>query len=299
MQGMIIQKMKKLLSILIILLLTSFCSAQDFHFSIAPKFSLTYGELNELLYTADGKVVNSELVWEQKPLFDIGLEAKADYKNLLITAAFDFSLPLGTSHMYDSDWDDGEKWSFTEHQIEYSKSINTEGALGYRFKATPEISIIPQVQFNYIYSAFEAGKGSGVRDGRDIRTYGIDYSRHSFMIFTGLQTQAQLTEKFSIEAGFFTAPWIYQKGYDYHHGVTHPYSTEDYQTGHFSKFKASLSAEFFVDSIFSIEIFSDALFGFVDKGEIEYDEIMSLYHENQSGANIQRIRTGLAVRFSF
>lgn len=291
--------MKKLLSILIILLLTSFCCAQDFHFSIAPKFSLTYGELNELLYTADGKVLNSELVWEQKPLFDIGLEASADYKNILLKAAFDFSVPIETSYMYDSDWDDGEKYSFTKHPIEVSQNLNAQGSLGYRFEATSKISIIPQVQFNYIYSAFEAGKGSGVRDGRDIRTYGIDYSRHSFMIFTGLLTQTLFTERFSIGTGFFTAPWIYQKGYDYHHGVTHPYSTEDNQTGHFSKFKVSLSAEYFVDSIFSIEIFSDALFGFVDKGEIEYDEIMSLYHENQSGANIQRIRTGLAVRFSF
>ena len=292
--------MKKFFSFTIILILTSSLFwAQDLKFSIAPKFSFTYGEITELLYTADGKVLNSELNWEQKPLFDIGLEAKAEIKNILLSADFDFSVPIGTSYMYDSDWDDGEKWSFTKHPIEVSQNLNAQGSLGYRFEATSKISVIPQFQFHYMYSAFEAGNGSGTRYGREIKTYGIDYSRHTFMILVGSMAEAQLTQNFSIGAGFFTAPWIYQHGFDYHHGVDNPYYTIDTQTDHFSKFKASLSAEYDVDSIFSIGFFSDAIFGYADKGEIEYDEIMSLYRSNQSGANIKRIQTGILLQFSF
>jgi len=295
--------MKKISAIILILILTSvFCFAEkDFHFSLAPRFSLTYGELNELLFGSEGELV-SQLDWEQKPLFNVGLEAQTSYKNLIIDASFDYSIPVGNSYMYDSDWNGGEKYSLTKHPIKSSKNINTAASLGYEIKTPVKISVIPLLQFNYIYSDFEADIGSGVRNGRNIRVYGVDYSRHSYFVFAGLAVKSELIEKIVLQAGFYAAPWCYQNSFDYHHGKRHPFSSRETQTSFFSKFKGSISAEIKLDHIFSLKLFSDLLFGLADKGKLYSDyfsQELEFIKDQKSGTVIHQASLGLALNFSF
>ena len=54
------------------------------------------------------------------------------FKNFLVSASFDYSFPAGTSYMYDSDWDDGIKYSYTTHPLKASKEINTQLLIAYR-----------------------------------------------------------------------------------------------------------------------------------------------------------------------
>ncbi len=79
-------KMKKLIYTLLLFVLSPFlCFGQNtFQFSLAPRYSLTYGELTELLYGYDEELV-SQLDWEQKPLLNIGLETSANYKGFIIS----------------------------------------------------------------------------------------------------------------------------------------------------------------------------------------------------------------------
>ena len=231
--------MKKFCAMLLCILTSYFCFGQnDFLFSLAPRFSFTYGELTELLYDDDAsQTLVSRLDWEQKPLFNIGLEAGFSYKNFLLSAAFDYSFPLGTSYMYDSDWEAREKFSFTKHPLADSKNINTELSFAYELAATNKLSVIPELQFNYIYSDFKADRGSGTRYERSIRVYGVDYNRHSFIIFTGLSVKAEVIEKIFFKTAFFAAPWLYQDCFDYHHGVKHPFSSRDILYASFTKYK--------------------------------------------------------------
>ena len=67
--------MKKFCAMLLCILTSYLCFGQNYyHFSIAPRFSFTYGELTEILYGYDNEIV-SRLDWEQKPLLNLGLEA--------------------------------------------------------------------------------------------------------------------------------------------------------------------------------------------------------------------------------
>ena len=295
--------MKKLISTILFLFLTAplcFCFS-DFHFSFAPTFSFTYGELTELLYGSDGELV-SQLDWEQKTLFNIGINSTITLKNFIISGSFDFSVPLGTSNMYDSDWEDGEKYSLTTHPIVNSKNISTDAALAYNIKATQKLTVIPEIQFNYLYSDFEAGIGSGYRYGRNIRVYGIDYNRHSYFIFTGLSIKTELTPEIFFKTGFFGAPWNYQKSFDYHHGVKHPFSSLDLQTGYFTKYKADFSIDFKIDKTLSLDLFTRLLFGFPDKGLLysDYNTIeMEKITSQKSGAAIHSIKAGTSLIFIF
>lgn len=295
--------MKKTLFALAFFLLPaslSFCESA-FHFSFAPRFSLTLGELNEILYDSYDDI-KSQLDWEQKPLVNIGLEASANYRNIIFSAAFDYSTPAGTSYMYDSDWDGGQKYSFTKHPMTSAKNIYTEAALAYEIKTPVKLSVIPELQFNYIYSDFEAGRGSGIRSGREIKVYGIDYNRHSFFIFAGLSVKAQITPAFILKTAFFTAPWNYHKCFDYHHGVKHPFSTLEFQSGHFTKYKIKVSTQFIADKNLSIELFSDIIFGLPDKG-IFYTDYYSTSMEKittqKSGSAIHTLKLGTSVKFHF
>ena len=96
---------KSLCALILSLLFPLLCFCQnDFHFSISPRFSFTYGELTELLYGYDDELV-SQLDWEQKPIFNLGLCASEKNKNIIVSADFDYSLPLNGSYMYDSDFE--------------------------------------------------------------------------------------------------------------------------------------------------------------------------------------------------
>ena len=298
-----IYKMKKLIYTLLLFVLSPFlCFGQNnFQFSLAPRYSLTYGELTELLYGYDEELV-SQLDWEQKPLLNIGLKTSVNYKGFIISADFDYGIHLPLSYMYDSDWEDGEKYSFTKHPITNSVNIDTSLTAAYQIDATSKISVIPELQLNYLYSYFEAGNGSGVRRGRDIRVYGIDYKRHSFFLFTGIGVKFKPIAAFNISADFMAAPWHYQDSYDYHHGVKHPFSTNDLQYGFFTKYKAGITADFALDNLLALELFTNLLFGFPDKGTFYsdyYSDKMTLIKSQQSGADIYYIKTGLALKFTF
>lgn len=293
---------KSLCALILSLLFPLLCFCQnDFHFSISPRLSFTYGELTELLYGYDDELV-SQLDWEQKPLFNLGLCASANYKNIIVSADFDYSLPLNGSYMYDSDFEDGERYSLTKHPIINSKNLDTSLTAAYQIDVNSKIAVIPELQFNYIYTAFEAGIGSGTRRGRDIRVYGIDYKRHSFFIFTGLSLKFQPATAFIITTDFLAAPWNYQDSYDYHHGKNHPFSSNDVQYGFFTKYKTGIKTDFILDKILSLQLFTDFLFGFSDKGDFYsdyYSNKMTRISSQKSGADFYYIKSGLAWNFSF
>ena len=293
--------MKKNFCALFLLLFPLLCFSQnDFHFSLAPRLSFTYGELNEILYGYNDEIV-SQLDWEQKPILNIGLATSVNFKSFIISADFDYGISLPGSYMYDSDWDDGEKYSFTKHPIRNLNNIDTALTAAYQIKATSKISVIPLLQFNYLYSSFEAGNGSGVRRGRDIRVYGIDYKRHSFFLFTGLSLKIQPAEICCVTTDFLAAPWNYQDSYDFHHGKNHPFSSNDIQYGYFTKYKTAIKADFTLDKKLSLQLFTNLLFGFPDKGDFysDYYGKMTKIESQQSGADIYYVKAGLALNFSF
>ncbi len=300
----IIIKMKKLISLFLSLILaSSFCFClENFHFSVAPRVSVTCGELNELLYDADYTLM-SQLDWEQKPLLDLGITSTATFNNFILKAGFDYSIPLGTSYMYDSDWEDGEKYSLTKHPLKKSQNLNAELSGAYSIEISQKLCVIPELQLNYLYNNFNADIGNGVRWGRNIRVYGIDYLRHSFFVFTGLSVQAELNPKLILTTDFFAAPWNYQYCMDHHHGIKHPFTSEEVQHGFFSKYKTGVTMDILLTKYLSLQCFTKLLFGFSDKGTLYTDYYnsgtMEYISYQKTGSTIRSIKSGTAVKFNF
>ena len=301
-----IRKMKKPISTTLFLLLTAlpcFC-IDNFSFSIAPRASVTFGTLEEIVYDSpngDAEII-SLLEWEQKPLIDIGLSAALQYNHFIFSTGFDYSFPIKTSYMSDYDWDWGELDSYTKHPILSSKNICTELSVGHEINISPKLSVIPAIQFDYIYNSFEADRGSGVRGGRKIRGYGIDYTRHSFFTFTGLAVKAELTSRFFLTAEFYTALWSHQVCEDYHHGVKNPFTTIEAHDGYFKKYKARVSTGYNFNKLISLELFSQFIFGFPDTGTFSSDKSTDKIEpvtSQKGGSAIHSAKFGTSLKFTF
>lgn len=298
-------KMKKLIStILFTLLLPLFCFAQNaFHFSLAPRVSFTYGELNEILYGYNGEIV-SQLDWNQKPLLNLGLEASASYKRLIVSALFDYSIPLGTSYMYDSDWDNTTKYSYTTHPLISLKNLNAELTFRYILQPASEIFFTPELQLKYMYSSFESDKGSGTRYDRQIKVYEVDYNRHSFFIFAGFSFGLNIFSRFLFNIGLFISPWTYHYCTDYHHGVKNPFSTVEIQHNIFSKIKIGFDTALIINNRIHLQLFTSILLGLPDRGDfyIDYKNSDFGYQtilSQKSGSSISTITSGTSIIFNF
>ena len=234
----------------------------------------------------------------------MGLAAGINYKAFLLEAAFDYSIPVGTSYMFDSDFEDGKKYSYTEHPIEKNVNLNTELSLSYEIKVTPVISVLPIMDLKYLYNSFDGGKGKGSRRGRKIKVNKVDYYRHSFFIFLGTGLEFQPFDKLTFSTDFLIAPWCYQYSFDYHYGKNYPYpfSSIEIQNGFFSKYKLDLSADYAFTKKIALTAFTSFLFGFTDKGKFYsdyYSENIVLFNNQQSGSNIYSVKLGSSIKFSF
>lgn len=306
--------MKRLLPTLLFLILTApLCfSMEDFHFSVAPRFSFTYGKLTELLYDSYGsEIIVSQLEWEQKPLFNLGIEADISFKNLIINSIFDFSVPIETSYMYDSDDFNGD-YIFdkcSKHPIGKTTNLNTELTIMYKLPVSYIITVFPLLNFQYLYNDFEAEEGQILfgqkTKGKKVKAGKIDYLRHSVFLFLGVSTEISPLNKLSLGLDFLISPWGYQYSYNYHHGSgnnpLYPFSYYDYIKSFFSKVKINLTSNFSVTNNLKFQLFSNFLLGLPDKGE-EYTDYASneLYLSSQkAGANIYSLKAGTAVIFNF
>ena len=294
---------KSICALILSLLFPLLCFCQnDFHFSISPRFSFTYGELTELLYGYDDELV-SQLDWEQKPLFNLGLEVSSNYKRLIVSALFDYSIPLGTSYMYDSDWDSaGNIYSHSKHPIEHTINLYSELSIKYNFQITPLLSLFPIINFDYSFSDFKAGIGIKSVYTQYPKANKIDYYRHSFFIFSGIGVKLTPVKKLNLAIDFQFAPFSYQYAYDYHYGTKSPYPFSSYeiQTGYFSKFKTNLSADYKIKNFLTIQLFVNLLLSIPDQGDFYTDYYSnSLYLSSQkSGASINSTKFGTAVIFT-
>ena len=307
-----IYKMKRLISTILFLLLTSpFCFClSDFQFSVAPRVSLSFGELNEILYGSDDTIV-SQLDWEQNALFNYGMEANIKIYNFNINSIFESSLPLGTSYMYDYDDFDGNKTvdKLSKHPIKQTTNLNTELTLSYDLQWSSVFTVLPLINFQYLFNDFKSDKGDilfGQRTpGKKVYANKIDYYRHSVFIFSGVGIKISPQNKLLFTLDFQISPWGYQFDYDYHHGTgkdpRYPFSTYDYMYSFFSKAKFNITTSFLINSFLSIQLFTNSMFGFPDKGECYTDFASEDYYlsSRKSGANINYIKTGISLKITF
>ena len=294
---------KQLAFPLIFLINTSLFAINNFSFCITPHAGITFAQVDEILYDSNGEQC-SLLEWEQKPVIDAGCTFDFQLNRFLISTDFEYSFLAGDSKMTDTDWSNGKKYSVTVHPLEASKNFDTSIMFAYKINSQKcqWLTLQPELQLEYKYIDFDAGNGQGVRYDRNIKVYGVDLTRHSFFVFTGIKGIAEIGNRFNIAAEFLFAPYTYQYEKDFHEGVKNPFTSIEIQKGYFSKFKAGLSAGIKLNEKLAVNLFSQVLFGTKDKGDFYsnyYTEKITKFEDQQSGTNIFAFKCGISTSYLF
>ena len=292
---------KQLAFPLIFLITTSLFAINNFSFCITPHAGITFAQVDEILYDSNGEQC-SLLEWEQKPVVDAGFSLDFQLNGFLISTDFEASFLAGDSKMTDTDWNNGEKYSVTVHPLEASKNFDTSIMFAYKINSQKcqWLTLQPELQLEYQYIDFDAGNGKGVRYDRNIKVYGVDLTRHSFFVFTGIKGIAEIGNRFNIAAEFLFAPYTYQYEKDFHKGVKNPFTSIEIQKGYFSKFKAGLTAGIKLNEKLAVNFFSQVLFGTKDKGDFYsnyYTEKITKFDDQQSGTNIFAFKFGVSTSY--
>lgn len=262
---------KKSAGFLILFSLAAFCFCKEPPtFTVSPFAGWNVCSLDEILYDTDDNL-RSLLEWDQKNLFETGLCLTVTFPKCQAALLFSYSFPTAQGKMTDSDRSAGQKYSETKHPVLKTKNINTQFDFSYTVFQNDFFTLAPALQVQYLYSSFNAGNGEGIRNGRNIKVYGIDYYRHSVFSFLGVQTKFQLLPKLYLGADFLVSPFCYQNGFDYHQGVANPFSSRDIQKGFFSKFKTTANAGFDFNERLALETQFSVIWGSTDKGILYTD----------------------------
>lgn len=127
-------------------------------FSLSPFTEIVYGESFEYVYKSD-KIL-SELIWDMKPLYFLGLEAGLEWKKgLSLNAEASFGLPMVTGLMEDSDWLnlekglDTKKTNFSQHTAKLENATVVVLNAGWNFifpKQTHAVfTLTPSIGYRY------------------------------------------------------------------------------------------------------------------------------------------------------
>lgn len=284
----------------IIFFISIFCHAKiKTSLSLSPHIGFTFGQLDEILYAPDGSMC-SLLEWEEKALLNIGLSANFSIERFLISSSFEYGIKTATSYMQDTDWTGEIKYSYTKHPIENLYEVNTQLAVAYNLFPEGRIELSPKLEVQYLFNSFNAGKGSGIRYDRAIKVYGIDYTKHSLFIFTGIDFKVKINRLISIQNDFLISPYLYQYAIDFHHGVNNPFTSIEIQNGFFSKFKINTALSFKCTNNFTIDLYTNVLFGSETKGPFYsnyYTEEITKFTDQQTGSKIFSAKFGIATTF--
>lgn len=278
---------KKILFLLYILFNAALCFGREtFSFYISPYAGYGFSRSDEIVYEPDCRDLVSLLEWKSCHLISSGLSFTAATDTKEFSLCFDYAFPLSGS-MTDRDWEYNNLYSITTHPVKtipvINCSINLAGLLG----KGSGLGAYAVLDTFYNYSDYKAGNGTGMRNNKQIQTYGIDYKKHSLFAFAGLMLKTDPWNGFCGGVKFCLCPFGLQYDTDHHHGVTHPFSTIDSQFSLFSKFKLELSCSQTIKQTFGAELKYSCIFGIPDRGKMYTDSVTGTmeYAGKISGAN--------------
>ncbi|MDR2509689.1 MAG: omptin family outer membrane protease [Spirochaetaceae bacterium] len=188
-------------------------------FSLSASTGLWYGHTEELVYqNGESSDYISELIWELKPVLNLGVEFELALRRPMEQQGFflnlrgKFGLPNESGLMLDSDWTDSSNMKLRTHYSEQENHTHTAillgGSTGWNFPVMARAAIKLYVNLAYRYFAFSAQNGyldypSGIKN-----IYGeVITFKQIFSSFTsGLSCYIKLANMFALEvfgdAGF-------------------------------------------------------------------------------------------------
>lgn len=275
-------------------------SKPGFSLELAPHFGLSYGHLDEYIYSsADDSIARSLLEWELHPLCALGLDMKAGWKNFYALPSASIALPFECGTMRDSDWNSAgnTKIIYSELEEKNTLSFSASFELGYSFifdnpfdknGFKSRFSVSPAASFSYSYFKIKSDNGHGYFGSEDYssngeevawdsgyatyhRVYGINLVRQYFSVFAGLRLSADMTHRLNVSAGVFVSPYTCITTFDRHLKKRGSYRLNGRQEGCLEYWKFDFGAEYSFTRRLSLAMEAELLKGNLLKGDFYHN----------------------------
>ena len=300
-------------------------------FSIKPRTGFVYGSMNKYIFSSRTEQMLSCLEWETKPLWTAGLELSVQGKYFGVRAAGDIAFPgiCGKMHdwdyYYDDEYPSGNACNYSISDNDAYRSINTELGFFFRPGKIGKLELVPAVEAQYTFDSFESKNGHGWY-GRDaysttgknesydsvyakkVKVLGVEYYRHTFYLWTGLDLVLEAVEfpggqRLNFTAGLALSPFTYTSSMDHHLSKTNSdYHQMEIEYSVFTRIKWTLKAEYFMFPGFSINAGAQWIYGTLEKGDIYTDVYSSgdmVLSSQKTGADIMQCRASLGCTVKF
>ena len=156
-------KILKKISVILFLTLCftgKLCAFELFQFSVAPKYAIQNGQVNEYVLYSNGNLL-SELNWEIQNMSMLGFNASMGWEMLLLETNCLWGFPKESGILMDSDWQIQSMktdYSESDNYIDYMGDI--ELRIGINIKTWNFMYIIPYFGINYHRVKFTARDGT-------------------------------------------------------------------------------------------------------------------------------------------
>jgi hypothetical protein len=261
-------KIFKKISIFLILMLIfagKICAFELFQFSVAPKYAVQNGQMNEYVMYANGHT-QSELQWDISQINLLGFNATMGWEMLLLETNCMWGFPKSSGMLRDSDWQNtsnyGMKTNYSESDCSVDYLGNIELRVGINIKLWSFFSINPygsisyeRIEFSGIGGQYWYGDRTSTgllenvsyNDSRakhgNLNSYGavITYERESFNYNLGTKVGFRFLERFSIKLDFGLSIYTAINTVDNHKVTGRSYL--DKMQGFFNKYNLGLEID--------------------------------------------------------
>ena len=242
----IIRKIGILVSIFFLSFAPAFAQAGGasgrYSFSLSPLFGFLYGQAEELVYRYPGQnPLLSELLWDLKPLFYVGLAADFGPRDpfqddgIIAAGSIKFGLPFRSGTHENRDWlSPQENWltHFSRHDVYVQSAILLDVSAGYSWRLTDFLALRAFAEFSFMHFSWSGENGFVQYAQRDAagnfqrwdrslpRTHlhgmVIRYSQNWFILSPGFSLKWRMHQRISLEGHFSYTPLIFCAARDDH-----------------------------------------------------------------------------------
>ncbi|MCL2264419.1 MAG: omptin family outer membrane protease [Treponema sp.] len=203
-----------------------------YRFSLGIQSGIVYGQSRELVYptVTKGKYL-SELTWEMKPVFYLGLQTDFNRTNLMnkpgffASAAFKFGIPGDTGVIEDCDWHSTENnllTDFSSHTNRTREYYWADILIGASIPVKSYFYIKPFLSASLMHFAFTGRDGYGIYTVNNSLKYDtfegeiIKYKQDWFLLAAGFSIGSNILSPFLFELFFQISPLTYCAAKDEH-----------------------------------------------------------------------------------
>ena len=201
-----------------------------YSFSFGVSFGFVYGQSVELVYPTNTPAKYlSELLWDIKPVYYLGLQAdfeRANIKNTLgffASLTFNIGIPSVTGIMEDRDWTNQNNTSLTHYSRHTNKTNEffwLDAASGILIPLNKYLYIKTYLTGSWMRFVFTGRDGYGKYPSGNLSFEGqevIRYEQNWFILAAGLSLGTKNIFPLSFELSFLISPLIYAIARDNHY----------------------------------------------------------------------------------